>query len=512
MKKLITFISLCLAVVMALPLVASCTAGEMPFTDVKDGKWYYDNVKYVYENGIMNGVTGTKFDPNGTLTRGMCATIIYRMAGSPETYAENKFDDVKAEKYYTKAVTWAQSKGIVNGKTETAFDPDGDIKRAEFATMLYRYLSFKMLVLPAIKDASPADDELIPSYATKAVDALFRAGVVNGREDGRFDPKAKITRAEAAAMIDRFVRKAEKKSITGDDDVLGIAFLGNSMFFVPKTPDHFKAIAGDKHKVEIFDQSRGGWILRDHFEKWNRRDRLTVKTLTKDWDVVLFNEGVATPTLQLKEEFLLSYEVSKQYLYYSSFDKYYEATVSRLGQYPSWKCYEMLVNIFGEDKLYFNLTKSNIMKKEGGTAVKVESFSQDGLKRYVIREYLGPDDPFYIKYEHSNKAEFMWRDWLKANCNVNRIMLNLDSFDPDNPLNLHDFDLWPEDNVHPNLMYGYCHALALYCTIFDEPCIEQNNGILTDEDIPGDTPEEKAAYMVMIKNLVQEELDFQNAH
>ncbi|MBR6289977.1 MAG: S-layer homology domain-containing protein, partial [Clostridia bacterium] len=64
MKKLITFISLCLAVMMALPLVTSCTAGEMPFTDVKAGKWYYDNVKYVYANGIMNGVTDTKFDPS----------------------------------------------------------------------------------------------------------------------------------------------------------------------------------------------------------------------------------------------------------------------------------------------------------------------------------------------------------------------------------------------------------------------------------------------------------------
>ena len=117
-----------------------------------------------------------------------------------------------------------------------------------------------------------------------------------------------------------------------------------------------------------------------------------------------------------------------------------------------------------------------------------------------------------MHWENTNKAEFKWRDWLRDNCDVNRIMLNLYSFDPDNLLEPHDFDLWPEDNVHPNQLYGYCTALALYCTIYDEPCIEQNNGILTYDDIPGDTPEEKAAYMVMIKNLVQEQLDFQNSH
>ena len=151
------------------------------------------------------------------------------------------------------------------------------------------------------------------------------------------------------------------------------------------------------------------------------------------------------------------------------------------------------------------------MKKEGGLVVRVEELSEDGLMQHI---FIGddPDSPDYQKWAPSNKAEFIWRDWLKDNCNVHRIMLNLDTFDPDKPpSDPSEFYLWPED-YHPNLMYGYCHALALYCTIYNEPCIEQNNGILTDDDIPGDTPEEKAAYMVMIKNLVQEQLDFQNSH
>ena len=149
-------------------------------------------------------------------------------------------------------------------------------------------------------------------------------------------------------------------------------------------------------------------------------------------------------------------------------------------------------------------------EKSGGAIIKVEEFSEDGLWRHVfIRQ-----DPEVINqhWERSNYDEFIERDWLKQNCDINRIMLNLDTFDPDKPpSDPSAFYLWPYD-YHPNLMYTYCHALALYCTIFDEPCIEQNNGILTDDDIPGDTPEEKEAYMVMIKNLVQEQLDFQNSH
>ena len=91
--------------------------------------------------------------------------------------------------------------------------------------------------------------------------------------------------------------------------------------------------------------------------------------------------------------------------------------------------------------------------------------------------------------------------------------MNCTTFDPESPLDPLDFDYMREKgDYHPNLMYGYCFALALYCTIYDEPCAEQNNGILTDEDIPGGTREEKDAYMTMIKNMVQEELDFQRAH
>ena len=499
MKKLLTIVSLCLAVVMALPLVASCTAGEMPFIDVRAGKWYYGNVKYVYENGIMNGVTDTKFDPNGTLTRGMCATIIYRMAGRPKTEAENKFTDVKAGKYYTKAVTWAQSNGIVNGRTETAFDPDGDIKRAEFATMLYRYLSFKMLVLPIIKDDSPADDDLIPSYATEAVDALFRAGVVNGREDGRFDPKAKITRAEAAAMLDRFIKTAEERSITGDDDVFGIAFFGDSFTYVPKIPEHFKALAEGKHKVEVYNRTRAATTLAGHYEKWSQRDKSLIAELTKDWDAVVLNEM---------------------------------RTAMRANEVD----YKNMMDLFGNDKLYYatscwaSFTRTEegmeildpidlappeereLMLKEDPTLGPSLGFpSWWKLKRFVGIETAGRTfgEPVTLCPPTNDTIVHLIKDTY-INDGVRMVEVNTVNYDVSLGLKAEDF--YEDDHLHPGVLTGYMEALALYCTIFDEPAVGQNRGILTDRDIPGDTPEEKDAYVLMLQTIVQEQLDFQNAH
>ena len=505
MKKLLTIVSLLLVVVMVLP-ISACAAdtGDLPFTDVKAGKWYYGNVKYVYENGIMNGVTDTKFDPSGTLTRGMCATIIYRMAGSPKTEAENKFTDVKAGKYYTKAVIWAQSKGIVNGRAETKFAPDASITRAEFATILYRYADTFRFYLQWKTDGYPTDYDKIPDFAEDAVNALFRSGVINGREDGRFQPVEKITRAEAAAMLDRFIKTAEERSIAGDDDVLGVAFLGDSFTYVPKMPEMFKAIAEGKHKVEVYNRTHGGWTLQDHYDKWSKRDKSTIAALVKDWDVVVLNENGDRQILGLREEYYHSFEndpsgFARQF---ETFDRYYEVVARERENLRIADRYKKLTVLFGREKTYYNICDSTLRKTEEGIEI-----TKDGFWRH----FFDWDNDWHAYYQ-SNKLCFVQKEWLKENCGVNRIMINLlDDFSPDVTLEVNDLTHMPED-YHPNLMYGYCHALALYCTIFDEPCIEQNNGILTDDDIPGDTPEEKAEYMVMIKNLVQEELDFKNSH
>ena len=500
MKKLLTIVSFCLAVVMALPLVASCTAGEMPFIDVKTGKWYYGNVKYVFENGIMNGVTETKFAPQGTLTRGMCATIIHRMAGSPKTEAENKFDDVKAGKYYTKAVAWAQEAGIVNGKTSTMFDPDGAITRAEFATMMWKYVYAMDLDLKETRESDPSDFVKTPKYAREAVTMMYRSGVVNGRGNGEFDPDAPITRAEVAAMIERFNNTAVP-FVREDDGVLDVAFFGDSFTYVPRMYDHLEALAEGKHTIKTYNYTQGGWTVYDHYTLWKEQAKMpNVKKEIRKWDVVILNENGLGFTLFTEEEKRLLYEDIKDIapdVYGSSFEEFQQNFKEGSNTY---KYYILLTELFGKDKTYYNLCESTLQKTEEG-----EELSGNGFWK-VIR---GGNST-----KPSNKYYYMTLDWIKNNTVVNRVTLNLqDSFDPDVVLDPRDFDYLPED-YHPNLMYGYCFALALYCTMFDEPCNEQNDGIMTthDYEIPGDTPEEKAEYMVMIKNLVQEELDFQNAH
>ena len=217
MKKVLSLISIVLAAIMLLPLAsfAAKDDGDLPFSDVKNGAWYYGDVKRAYETKLMNGTSKTAFDPEGTLTRGMCATIIYRAANEPDVNSESTFADVENDEYYAEAIAWAQNAEIVKGRSSTSFDPNGKITRAEFSAMLYRYLGEADLALPEVRGGEPTDASDVPEYAGDAVSTMYRAEVVNGRENGQFDPDADITRAETAAMVDRFLEKA--KSITSDD-------------------------------------------------------------------------------------------------------------------------------------------------------------------------------------------------------------------------------------------------------------------------------------------------------
>ncbi len=199
-------VSTILAIYFTITVAFPIFAGDVNFTDVKKSDWFYESVRFVNEKGYMKGVSNTSFDPVGNLTRGMCVTILYRIAGEPETNGKNIFSDVKVKEYFTLPVIWASNNGIVYGRTETTFVPNGTITRAEFSAMLFRYISSEALSLEETRIGSPADYDKIPSYAKDAVLSMFRCGIINGREGGIFDPDTFITRAEAAAMIERFVR------------------------------------------------------------------------------------------------------------------------------------------------------------------------------------------------------------------------------------------------------------------------------------------------------------------
>ena len=142
------------------------TPEPLPFTDVKEGDWFHDAVRYVYDNGLMDGVGDGQFAPNATTNRAMVVTILYRLAGEPDVSGDVAFTDVEPGLWYTDAVLWAAQKGIVNGISETEFSPSGDLTREQLATVLYRYAESMGFDVSASVDLSGFPDAGdIQSYA-----------------------------------------------------------------------------------------------------------------------------------------------------------------------------------------------------------------------------------------------------------------------------------------------------------------------------------------------------------
>ena len=174
------------------------------FTDLDPNGWYHDGVNYMIENGMMNGVGNGMFEPNGSVTRAMLVTILYRQAGSPSVDGKtNPFIDVKPNKYYTNAVIWAFHNGIVNGTTPTTFEPEEPVTREQIATILYRREG-----APEVKQDLSAfvDTDQVSSYAHAAMQWAVAEGVIKG-DGNRLNAKGDATRAEIATMLMRYLTK-----------------------------------------------------------------------------------------------------------------------------------------------------------------------------------------------------------------------------------------------------------------------------------------------------------------
>ena len=177
--------------------------GGVPFTDVKD-HWGLPGIRFAYEKGLMNGVGGRTFDPDGTLNRAMVATMLYRLAGEPETAAASAFTDVPAGEWYAKAVAWASENGIVNGVGGGKFDPLASITREQLAAMLYRYAQYKKYDVSVGEDTnilSYDDAQEISAYAVPAIQWACGAGLIQGRTVRTIVPQGTATRAEAATIF-----------------------------------------------------------------------------------------------------------------------------------------------------------------------------------------------------------------------------------------------------------------------------------------------------------------------
>ncbi len=181
------------------------SADESPFKDVKTSRWSYKAIQYAVEKGYMNGVGDGKFDPAGSMTRGMVVTVLYRREGSPTVTFRNDFSDVKKGKYYSDAVIWAKDEGVVNGITETTFAPNGKITREQLATMLSRFSERCLVSVPERADLSGyPDSDKIHSYAKDALAWANEANLIKGMDDGTLSPRGYATREQFATILKRF--------------------------------------------------------------------------------------------------------------------------------------------------------------------------------------------------------------------------------------------------------------------------------------------------------------------
>ena len=184
--------------------------GANPFTDVSEKDWFYGDVMFVYENGLMLGTSKTLFSPYGTATRGMMATILWRMEGSPAPKGKNSFTDVEDGKWYADAITWTAENGIFAGYGKDKFGPDDPITREQLAAIFYRYADYKGYDLTVKGNPDTFKDaDKITDYAKTAMQWAVGSGLVKGKSGNLLDPQGTATRAEIAAMLHRFIEKYE---------------------------------------------------------------------------------------------------------------------------------------------------------------------------------------------------------------------------------------------------------------------------------------------------------------
>lgn len=192
---------------------ASFRTRRMPFADVAENAWYTDAVRYVYEHDLMDGIGSTTFAPDATTSRAMIATILWRMAGSPAVNGSIGFSDVADGQWYSEAIRWAASEGIVDGYGNGSFGPNDPITREQFAAMLWRYAAsagYDVSIGESTNILSYADATNVSEYAIPAMQWACGSGVITGISEATLVPLGEATRAQAATMLMRFCEKYVK--------------------------------------------------------------------------------------------------------------------------------------------------------------------------------------------------------------------------------------------------------------------------------------------------------------
>ena len=188
-----------LALILSMNLTAFAAVEDTGYSDVDAGSWYADAVEYARDSGLMSGTTATTFEPSGATTRAMLAQTLYRAAGSPAVSGSDAFTDTQDGAWYADAVLWAAQAGIISGYGGGLFGAEDPVSREQIAAILWRYAGS-----PEVQSEDFADESTISAWAADAVDWARSAGVMTGREGGRFAPQANVTRAETAVILRAF--------------------------------------------------------------------------------------------------------------------------------------------------------------------------------------------------------------------------------------------------------------------------------------------------------------------
>lgn len=180
---------------------------EMRYTDVSEKNWFYGYVKYVVDNGLYYDIDGETFRPNEDATRATLVYALWRAAGSPDAEGKAKFSDV-GEAWYTEAVVWAASAGVVKGYDDGTFRPDGNVTREQIAALIHRYALYL-----GREDGEPgsldefADSDKVGKWAVPDVKWAVGEGVIKGTDKKMLNPKGTVTRAQVAAILERVLEK-----------------------------------------------------------------------------------------------------------------------------------------------------------------------------------------------------------------------------------------------------------------------------------------------------------------
>ncbi len=218
MKKLLSIILSALMLLSVIPAVIS--AANMPFRDVDPSAWYYDEVETVYEAGIMEGKTGTSFDPSANMSRAEFVTVLCRLSG--EDYKgkgeDLTFTDTLTDAWYADYVAWGVEAEMVKGLPGNKFAPDQAVSRQEMAVFIDRFTSYMHVHLKMMSAGKNfKDSSKIAEYAKASVDVMRRSGIITGDENGRFNPSNNASRAEVAAVVKRIIPLLDSTENTSPD-------------------------------------------------------------------------------------------------------------------------------------------------------------------------------------------------------------------------------------------------------------------------------------------------------